>query len=47
MKIQKNSLKGKVKIGACDTRVLMTDIKKESLNQDLDRLVGCRELSIH
>ena len=34
-------------MGTYDILVLITGIKKESLNQDLDQLVGCRKLSIH
>ena len=41
------SLKKKFSIGTCGIRVLVADIKKESLNQDLDQLVGCRKPSVH
>ena len=37
----------KFNVGTYDIFVLITDIKKESLNQDLDQLMGCSKLSIH
>ena len=41
--VQKNlieSLKEKFNVGTYDILVLITDIKKESLNQDLDSISG-------
>ena len=38
----------KSNIGTWDIRVLITDIRKESLNQEFDQLVGCSlETLIH
>ena len=31
----------KSNIGTLDIRALITDIRKESLNQDVDQLMGC------
>ena len=41
------NLREKFNVGTDDILVLITEIKKESLNQDLDQLVGCRKLSVH